>query len=371
MRVLHAGKFYAPVHGGMETVLAALCEGTAARWDVRVVVANAGRQTVRERRQGVDVVRVGTLARALSVSLSPGLARELWREPVDCVVLHEPNPLVGTLLAIRRPARRLIVWHHSDIVRPAWANPTYGRIQRALYRRADCVIVASPPMAEGSAAVRGCGRVEVIPYGVAAERAGSAALDPAGEVGRALARLPAPRMLYVGRLVYYKGLEVLLEALTRTAGGCAIVGEGSLEDALRRRIAARGLGDRVALLGRRTDDEVRALYQNCDIFVLPSTARTEAFGLVQVEAMMHGLPVISTNLPTGVPWVNEHGVTGLVVPPRDAEALAAALRRLLEDPPLRAKLGDAARARALERFTLPRMVERFVHVVESVVGADG
>ena len=127
MRVLHAGKFYAPVHGGIETVLAALCEDTAARWDVRVVVANEGRQTVRERRQGVDVVRVGTLARALSVSLSPGLPRELWWEPADCVVLHEPNPLVGTLLAIHRPARRLIVWHHSDIVRPAWANPTYGR----------------------------------------------------------------------------------------------------------------------------------------------------------------------------------------------------------------------------------------------------
>ena len=371
MRVLHAGKFYAPVRGGMETVLAALCEGTVGRWDVRVVVAGEGRRTVRERRHGVDVVRVGTLARALSVSLSPGLARELWREPADCVVLHEPNPLVGTLLAIRRPARRLIVWHHSDIVRPSWANPTYGRVQRALYRRADCVIVASPPLAEHSAAVRGCRRVEVIPYGVAAERLGTARPEPGGEVVRALAHLPEPRILYVGRLVYYKGLDVLLEALTRTGGGCAIVGEGPLEGALRRRIAALGLGNRVALLGRRSDDDVRGLYQSSDVFVLPSTARTEAFGLVQVEAMMHGLPVISTDLPTGVPWVNEHGVTGLVVPPGDAGALAAALRRLLDDPPLRAKLGDAARERARERFTLPRMVERFVHVVESVVGTGG
>jgi rhamnosyl/mannosyltransferase len=367
MKVLHAGKFYAPVHGGMETVLAALCEGAAGRWDVRAVVANEGRQTVREHRRGVSVVRVGTLARALSVSLSPGLARELWREPVDCVVLHEPNPLVGTLLAIHRPARRLVVWHHSDIVRPAWANPTYGRVQRALYRRADCVIVAAPPLAEHSAAVRGSRRVEVIPYGIAGDGLGTTTLDPASEVGRALARLPEPRVLYVGRLVYYKGLDVLLQALARTGGGLAIVGEGPLDGALRRQIAALGLGDRVAMLGRCTDDEVRGLYQSCDVFVLPSTARTEAFGLVQAEAMINGLPVISTDLPTGVPWVNEHGVTGLVVPPGDVTALAAALERLLGDPPLRAKLGDAARARARERFTQPRMVERFIDVVESVV----
>ena len=369
MRILHAGKFYAPVSGGIETVLATLCEATADRWEVRAVVANQGRETVRERRHGVEVVRVGTLARALSVSLSPGLARELWGQPADCVVLHEPNPLAGTLLAIHRPAGRLIVWHHSDIVRPAWANPTYGRLQRAMYRRADCVIVAAPPLAEHSTAVRAARRVEVIPYGVADPGLESASLDPAGEVAGALARLPEPRVLYVGRLVYYKGLDVLLRATAQTGGGLAIVGEGPLDGALRRQIARLRLGDRVALLGRCSDAEVRALYQSSDVFVLPSTVRTEAFGLVQVEAMLSGVPVISTDLPTGVPWVNEHGVTGLVVPPGDAGALARALKRLLDDPPLRAKLGDAARERARARFGPARMVERFVEVVESVVHA--
>ena len=369
MRILHAGKFYAPVTGGIETVLAALCEGTADRWDVCAVVANDGRQTVRERRHGVEVVRVGTLARALSVSLSPGLARELWGARADCLVLHEPNPFVGTLLAIHRPAGRFVVWHHSDIVRPAWANPTYGRVQRAMYRRADCVIVAAPPLAEHSASVRAARRVEIIPYGVADPGLSGPTLDPAGEVARALARLPEPRVLYVGRLVYYKGLDVLLQAMAQTGGGLAIVGEGPQEASLRGHIARLGLGERVTLLGRRTDAEVRGLYQACDVFVLPSTARTEAFGLVQVEAMLHGLPVISTDLPTGVPWVNEHGVTGLVVPPADVAALAAALKRLLDDPPLRAKLGDAARERARVRFGQQRMVERFVEVVESVVHA--
>ncbi len=366
MRVLHVGKFYPPVRGGIETVLAALCEGTARRWRVRAVVAQPGRRTTRERRNGVEVVRVGTLARALSVSLGPALARELWRERVDCVVLHEPNPPAGTLLALHTPAPRLIVWHHSDIVRPAWANATYGRVQRVLYRRADCVIVSAPPMAE-SAGVAAARRVEIVPYGVAlapllsASASADAALQP-------LARVPRPRVLFVGRLVYYKGLTVLLQAMVAVGAGLVIAGDGPLAGALRTRAGALGLADQVVFLGGLSDEAIRQLYRACDVFVLPSTERTEAFGLVQVEAMACGLPVVSTDLPTGVPWVNAHGVTGLVVPPGDAGALADALRRLLADPALRAELGQAGRRRAVQHFEESRMVERFVEIVESLAG---
>ena len=370
MRVLHVGKFYPPVRGGMETVLGALCEGTASRWRVRAVVAHEGRRTVRERRAGVDVVRVGTVARALSVSLSPGLARELWRERVDVVVLHEPNPPAGALLALRTPAPRLIVWHHSDIVRPRWAQATYGRLQRALYRRAVCVIVAAPPMS-GSGSVAVARRVEVVPYGVALEPLLGPAPPPNGRVAAALAGVVSPRVLFVGRLVYYKGLAVLLRAVAATTAGLVIAGDGPLGPALRAQATALGLHGRVAFLPGLADDEVRALYRACDVLALPSTERTEAFGLVQVEAMASGLPVVSTDLPTGVPWVNEHGVTGVVVRPDDADALAAGLAPLLADAVLRTKLGGAGRRRAVERFALDRMLEGFVRIVESVsrVGA--
>ena len=371
MRVLHAGKFYPPVRGGMETVLAALCESTAQRWQVRAVVAHQGSRTTRERRGGVEVVRVGTLARVLSVSLSPGLARELWRERVECVVLHEPNPPAGTLLALRTPAPRLIVWHHSDIVRPAWANATYGRVQRALYRRADCVIVAAPPMAQSPQVAGTARRIEVVPYGVALEPLLTAGAPVNGHLAGTLARLPSPRVLFVGRLVYYKGLAVLLEAMAAGGASLVIAGEGPLEGKLRARATALGMANRVAFLTGLADEAIRQLYRACDVFVLPSTERTEAFGLVQVEAMASGLPVVSTDLPTGVPWVNEHGVTGLVVPPDDAAALAGGLRRLLGDPALRATLGQAGRRRAVERFAQRRMVDRFVEIVESVAGVGG
>jgi glycosyltransferase involved in cell wall biosynthesis len=370
LKVLHVGKFYPPVRGGMETVLAALCEGAAGRWHVRAVVAQQGRGTSRERVHGVEVVRVGTLARALSVSLSPGLARELWREPVDCVVLHEPNPPAGVLLALRRPAPRLVVWHHSDIVRPAWANATYGRVQRALYRRADCVIVSAPALAV-TEAVGSARRVEVVPYGIALDPLLAAAPPSNGLLAAALARLPRPRVLFVGRLVYYKGLDVLLDATAGDGASVVIAGDGPLEDALRARAAALGSSGRIEFLSGLDDEAIRQLYRECDVFVLPSTERTEAFGLVQLEAMASGLPVVSTSLPTGVPWVNEHEVTGLVVPPSDAPALGASLRRLLDAPALRAALGEAGRRRAVERFAQSRMVDRFVEIVESVVGVAG
>jgi glycosyltransferase involved in cell wall biosynthesis len=366
VRVLHVGKFYRPVRGGIETVLAALCEGTARRWRVRAVVAQQGLRTTRERREGVEVVRVGTLARALSVSLAPALARELWRERVDCVVLHEPNPPAGTLLALHTPAPRLIVWHHSDIVRPAWATATYGRVQRALYRRADCVIVSAPPMAE-SASVAAARRVEIVPYGVALAPLLSASASPDIALPT-LAGVARPRVLFVGRLVYYKGLMVLLQAMVMAGASLVIAGDGPLAGALRARADVLGLADRVVFLSGLSDEAIRQLYRACDVFVLPSTERTEAFGLVQVEAMACGLPVVSTDLPTGVPWVNAHGVTGLVVPPGDAGALADALRRLLADPALRAELGQAGRRRAVRHFEESRMVERFVEIVESVAG---
>jgi len=367
VRILHAGKFYPPVRGGMETVLAALCEGTAQRWQVRAVVAHEGARTTRERLNGVEVVRVGTLARALSVSLSPGLARELWRERVECVVLHEPNPPAGTLLALRTPAPRLIVWHHSDIVRPAWANATYGRVQRALYRRADCVIVSSPALAAGSALVQHARRVAVIPFGVPLARYDHVDGARRSRVDQVVAAVPGPRMLFVGRLVYYKGLDVLLDAMGHCEGSLVIVGEGPLEGALRALVTERRLAARVMFAGRVSDADLPAFYQACDVFVLPSIARTEAFGVVQIEAMAAGRPVVSTRLPTGVPWVNQDGISGLVVTPGDPVALGDALRRLLEDVSLRRRLGEGARQRARTMFSRERMVATFKSLIETVV----
>jgi glycosyltransferase involved in cell wall biosynthesis len=367
MKVVHAAKFYPPVRGGMETVIGDLCDGTANEWAVQVVAANDSPHTVRERCGQVDVVRCAAYGLPVSVPLCPSLPWHLWNATADCVVLHEPNPIAGTALWLRTPANRLVIWHHSDLLRPWWALPTYSRfVQQMLYRRADCVIVSSPPLAESPLA-QCAQRIAVIPFGIDLERYRRTDGERQARVDAIRAAAPGPRLLFVGRLVYYKGLQVLLAAAHKWPGTVMIAGEGPLEAELRAQASALGLRDRVQFVGHVSQDDLPAYYQACDALVLPSIARTEAFGVVQVEAMAAGRPVVSTRLPTGVPWVNQDGVSGVVVTPDDPAALGSALHRLGHDHELRQRLSTGAHRRADALFSRERMVRVFRDVVEAVV----
>lgn len=369
LTVVHAAKFYPPVRGGMETVIADLCNGTAAEWNVRVVAANDAPRTSEERVGDVDVVRAAAFGRAASVPLCPTYPIHLWRRRSDCVVLHEPNPVAGSALFLRTPAARLVVWHHSDLARPWWAPHTYGHVQRALYRRAECVIVSSPALAEHSALVRSARRIVVIPFGVPIERFRRLTEHQRALSDRLKATIPGPRVLFVGRFVYYKGVDVLVDAVAQSGGSLLLVGDGPLEPELRQRAISRGIADRVHFPGHVSDEDLPAYYHAASVLALPSVAKTEAFGVVQVEAMASGVPVVSTDLPTGVPWVNQDGVSGLVVPPGNPARLAAALARLASDPDLSSRLARGAAARAADVFSLDRMVAAFKDVVEHAVHA--
>ena len=369
MRVLHAAKYYPPVRGGMETIVRDLAEGTAEDWDVTVMAAHDRRGTVEERRGGVRVVRVSSLGAIHSVPICPLFPFHLWRSRSDCVVLHEPNPVAGSALFLRTPSPRLVIWHHSDLLRPWWAPQTYGRLQAALYRRADCVIVSSPNLADASVLVQQARRVAIVPFGIPLARYRQDDARTRAAVAAIHLAIPGPRLLFVGRLVYYKGVHVLIDAMAACRGTLMIAGEGPLEADLRQQVAARGLTDRVVFLGHVSDEDLPHYYRAADLFVLPSIAKTEAFGVVQLEAMAAGRAVVSTNLPTGVPWVNQDGVSGLVVPPGDADALATALTRLLDDDPLRERLSRNAASRADAVFSQQTMINRFKHVVETIVRA--
>jgi lipopolysaccharide/colanic/teichoic acid biosynthesis glycosyltransferase/glycosyltransferase involved in cell wall biosynthesis len=357
VRVLHVGKFYPPVRGGMETILQTLCEAGGAGVRSRVLVSNTRARTEREH-GGVEVTRVASVGRVGTVGVCPTLPLWMRRLAADVVVLHEPNPMGFWAYLLARPRGRLVVWLHSELVLDRWYYRVYRPFLRAALRRADRVVVSSPPLRDRVAGAGGAGdRTVVIPYGIDTER-----LRPTAEThARAAAiraRYRGPLVLFVGRLVAYKGVDVLLRALPPSAGTLIVAGNGPLGAALRTMVETLGLRDRVVFLGAVDDGELAALYHACDVFALPSTGPNEAFGLVQLEAMACGKPVVSTDLPSGVPWVNQHGQTGLIVPPGDADALRDALDALLGDALLRRKLGEAGRRRVEREFTRAALAAR-------------
>jgi rhamnosyl/mannosyltransferase len=171
----------------------------------------------------------------------------------------------------------------------------------------------------------------------------------------------------VGRLRHYKGLHVLLDALPQIDAHLLVIGSGMMEAEWRRQAEAAGLRDKVTFWGDRPDADKIAAYYAADLFVLPSTNRAEAFGIVLVEAMACGLPLVSTELGTGTSFVNQHEETGLVVPPDDAPALAAAINRLLQDEALRRRMGQAAIARAHTVFSKQTMITRMIALYQEAL----
>ena len=115
------------------------------------------------------------------------------------------------------------------------------------------------------------------------------------------------------------------------------------------------------------DDELIGFFKECDVFVLPSLQRSEAFGLVQIEAMAFGKPVINTKLPSGVPYVSLHGETGLTVEPGNTAELAEAMQYLAEHPAERRRMGERARERMDEQFRMDKMLERVLRLYEEFV----
>jgi glycosyltransferase involved in cell wall biosynthesis len=307
------------------------------------------------------VKRVASYSSVGSVALCPGFPLALRKARADVIVLHEPHPIALVADFLARPSGRLFVWFHSEVVRPAWRYRTmYRPFLRRVLDRAERIIVASPPMAEHAEQLAGHrDKCTVIPYGIDAARfactPGMAAR--AAEIRR---HHGAPLVLFVGRMVPYKGVDVLLRALQGTDLRAVLVGDGPLRTSLEQQAAAIGLGDRVTFAREVQHEELVALYNACSLFVLPSVTRAEAFGMVQLEAMACGKPVVCTDLPSGVPWVNRHGETGLVVPPGDADALRSAIQRIVGDPSLAASMGAMGRQRVATEFTIERMIGRLL-----------
>ena len=377
LKVLHLGKF--DDVGGIERHVRSLLRGLAATGEVEPINLVSGDRphTDRHALYGYPTIRAACWGSVASFAVSPALPRlalRLHREhQFDIVHLHFPDPLGQfTASLLPRSVRRVISWH-SDIVRQRWAMGMYRPLLSDFVRRADAVVGATPYHFSGSTQLPpdlvGLSRA-VIPYGFEARQ-----FQPSAASQKRLAALRADRASHrggaifaLGRHVYYKGFDILIRALRTTDALLWLGGTGPLTEELRKIARREGVESRVRFVGRIPDDELVAYYEACDAFVLSSVEKAEAFGLVQLEAMYCRRPVISCRLGTGVDWVNQDGVTGLLVEPRDAAALAAAINRLLADSPLRARMGEAGRKRVERDFSADTMVRQMLALYRDVTG---
>jgi rhamnosyl/mannosyltransferase len=374
LNILQIFKYYHPHVGGVEKVAQDIAEGLHSETRMTVLASHEDIGTRRDSVNGVEVTRAGRVATYFSVPLAPRfpfLMRAMARD-ADILHFHLPYPLADVSYLLARPHGRVVAWWHSEIVKPRQLSRLYKPLLKRFLRRADRIIVAAPQLVDKSPFLSQFReKCRVIPIGIDTDR-----FRMTGGIEEKVRQIRqhygSEIVLFVGRLIYYKGLDFLIQAMAdgrRRGTTLLVVGEGPLRPQLEAAARERGLQDRVVFLGKAPDDELTCYFHACDLFALPSVANTEAFGIVQLEAMACGKPVISTDLPTGVPFVNLHGRTGLIVPPADAAALADAMASLFDDRTLAARYGETGRQRVHSEFTVGVMAQRVLELYRDVMAA--
>lgn len=379
MKILQLNKLYYPVTGGVEHVVQQIAEGLNKYTDMKVLVCQEKGNFIQEDINGVAVIRTGSLGVKFSLPLSPGYIKAVrhMSSKCDVLLLHMPFPLGDLALLMSGYKGRVVLWWHSDIVRQKKLMKLYRPLMEWTLKRADAIVVATEGHIEGSKYLKPFkNKCRVIPFGVSREIYEDAEIyNNINKNIRVNDYLRATNkqqitFLFVGRLVYYKGVDILVEAFSiavKTSDvsmNLKIIGSGPLEDFLKQQAKALGVAEYIEFIGKVDDRQLMKAYRNCDVFILPSVARSEAFGLVQIEAMAYGKPVINTWLDSGVPYVSINEQTGLTVPPGNYDALADAIKRMAEDNGFRNKCGINARQRVSTEYREDIMMKRLIEVLK-------
>ena len=378
MRVLHLGKYYPPVEGGIETVTSQLARGLTAlgaRSDVLCAQPRRDMPELREELEGHTVYRAATPLVAASTPVSPRYVRLLAElaPSYDVLHLHCPNPLAALALRLVNPRAKVVVHWHSDVIRQVYFNKVYRfMLGDWLARRAAAVIGATSAHIQDSEYARAFApKAHIIPFCMEAAPFAPELVDQAA-LARLRERFPGRKAVFtLGRLISYKGFEHLMDAaaLLPPEWVALIGGTGPLKAELEARIRAKGLEGRAVLLGRVEQGELSAHFAFSRVFCLPSVTRAEMFGMVQLEAMACGRPVVSTRIKgSGVPLVNEHGVTGLTVEPGDAGALARAIMEIDADEKRWQAMSSAGLEAVRTKYAPEAMFEAVLGVYRGICG---
>ncbi len=380
LRIVHIYKDYFPVLGGIENHIRQVAEAQAQhghRVDVLVTSLNATGRT--EQLNGVRVTKAPRHLNVQSAPISAAFPRAVARltDGADIAHLHAPYPVGEACnLWFGRAKRTVITWH-SDIVRQKALLRLYAPVLRRVVAQANVIVPTSETYARTSPWLRNhLDKCRVVPLGIHTDCFDTGDDDRSRRRAALRSQLLAAThtalgeplvLLSVGRLRYYKGLDDLIRAMPDLPGVVAvIVGVGPMEAAWKALAQRLGVADRVIFVGEVSDEALPDYYHAADIYAIPANSRAEAFGIAILEAMASGLPVISTEVGTATSWINQHGATGLVIPPRDPQAIVQAVNAL-RDAALRRTMGEAAQQRVRAEFTLDRMIARIEAVYDEAL----
>jgi rhamnosyl/mannosyltransferase len=363
-KLLVCTKSFWPSIGGTEEAARYLADAVSDRFELTVLTVGADRRGDVARLGRTTIVRTGLLAYRLStpLSLSYTSTYRALAKNSDLVHIHSPHPLgeLAAVAAVHAPP--ILLSYHFDVLRHRAFRMVYEPVLLRALRRADRIVCSSPSVACTSSVLsRFPSKIRVIPYGIDVDQYRLDGTDAAA-VREIRSTYKRPLALFVGRLVSYKGIEYLLRAVSRVDVGLVVIGEGYLEGKLKKMIRELNLGSRVSLLRQMPHNKLRLYFHACDFFVLPSVTRSEFFGIVLLEAMACRKPLITTEIGTGTSWVNQHGETGLVVPPQDETALARAMGILATEAGTARRLGETGYRRVVEAFTLQRFTAAYTQL---------
>ncbi len=365
LKIAHVGKYYPPHMGGIEVHLRDLVIRQAQCCDVKVLVANDGIRTIRERRDGAELTRAGCLGTLWSMPACPTLPWHLRCTRADLIHMHMPNPAAAFAYIISGCRIPLVITHHSDTMGRAQIRRLSDPFVQEAMRRAARIIVTSRRYGDSSIELKeDREKIDVVPYGI--DPANFESADP-GRIETIRARYGPNLVIGVGRLAWFKGFEILIQAMRNVPGNLVLIGDGPLRRDLEEMAAKCEVSQRVYFLGNVDNSQIVDYLCAADVFAMPSISRAESFGIVQLEAMAAGIPVVNTSIDSGTPDISPHGVTGLTVPPGEPIALAQALTFLLSDRERRRAMGESGRARVRKEFSIEQMFEKTMRIYEGVI----
>lgn len=363
LKILQVGKFY-PIRGGVEKVMYDLMSGLSAR-GIRcdMLCAVEGPSETIRLNDHANLICCHALVKAAATMISPAMVWKLRRicREYDIIHVHHPDPMACLALFLSGYKGRVILHWHSDILKQKTLLKLYRPLQRWLINRAERIVGTTPLYLQESPYLTDVqAKTVCVPIGITPPKR-----NPA--IGEALrTQYSGKKIVFsLGRLVEYKGFEHLVEAARYLDDQFVILigGSGPLKEKLQAAIDRWGLNDKVKLLGFLSEQELPAYYEACDLFCLSSVFKTEAFGIVQIEAMSYGKPVVATTIEgSGVHWVNAEGESGLNARKGDAKALAKAIAAITAHPMIYERYSQGAKQRFKQLFTLDHMIDNTLQV---------